>query len=369
LNSKVKHAVVAAKRVKHFWYNVDARGSSGFAAPAEVEFVEYDPPKRLSATDRKLYKLGAEVYQRESHCATCHLTHGKGNGIVYPSLVRSPWVNGDEERLVKMALHGLWGKITVHGKSYDPARGVPPMTAFRDLLSDEELAAVLTFVRNTWGNEASTVSAETVKRVRAETSGRTVFWTPDELLAEHPLEEELMTQGVDADAAGFSNKELEDELLAISASELAKVARKQGDAERGKKLFYRSAAACASCHDPARGAPQIGPDLATLKTELKPEELVDSVLRPSKRIDEAYVQIKVLTVDGNIRTGLRLSETDEELVLGVVGQPKPVVIPQDDIEQVAKSQTSLMPANLARLLKDRSEFNDLIKYIMEVRKR
>jgi putative heme-binding domain-containing protein len=369
LNSKVKHAVVAAERVKHFWYNVDARGSSGFAAPAEIEFVEYDPPKRLSADDQKLYELGADVYQRESHCATCHLTHGKGNGIVYPSLVSSPWVNGDEERLIKMALHGLWGKIKVHGKTYDPARGVPPMTAFRDLLSDREIAAVLTFVRNTWGNEASTISSETVKRVRAETSGRTVFWTPDELLAEHPLEAELVMKGVAADADGFANKQLEKELLGIPVAELAQVAMKQGDAKRGKELFYKSAAACASCHDPAPGAPQIGPDLAKMKTKLSPEELVDSVLRPSKRIDDAYVQIKVLTVDGNIYTGLRLSETAEELVLGVVGQPKPVVISQDDIEQLADSKTSLMPANLAQLLKDRGEFNDLIKYIMEVRAR
>lgn len=369
LNSRVRHAVVAAKRVQHFWYKVDARGSSGFAAPAETEFVEYEPPKRLSAADRKRYQVGAEVYQRESHCATCHLTHGKGNGVVYPSLVRSPWVTGDEERLIKMALHGLWGKITVHGKSYDPARGVPPMTAFRDLLSDEELAAVLTFVRNTWGNEASTISAGAVKRVRAETAGRTVFWTPDELLAEHPLEAELAMGAAVTDTEGFSNTQLEESLLRIPSAELADVAIQEGDAERGKELFYKPAAACASCHDPAPGAARIGPDLATLKTELKPEEVVDSVLRPSKRIDEAYAQIRVLTVDGNVRTGLRLSETDEELVLGVPGQPKPVVIPRETIEQVANSQTSLMPANLARMLKDRGDFNDLIKYLMQVRAR
>ncbi len=170
LNSKVPHAVVAANTVKHFWFNVDATGASGFAAPAEIEFVEFTPPKHLSPVDQKMYKLGAEVYQRDSHCATCHLTHGKGNGNVYPSLVNSPWVNGSEERLVKMALHGMWGKITVNGKTYDPARGVPPMTAFRSLLKDDELAAVLTFVRNTWDNNASPIHPDTVKKVRAETA-------------------------------------------------------------------------------------------------------------------------------------------------------------------------------------------------------
>ena len=98
----------------------------------------------------------------------------------------SAWVNGSEERLVKMALHGLWGKLEVNGKTYDPARGVPPMTAFKNLLNDEELAAVLTFVRNTWGNSASVIAPETVKLVRAKTSERTTFWTPDELLVDHP---------------------------------------------------------------------------------------------------------------------------------------------------------------------------------------
>ena len=79
LSSDVKHAVVAANTVKHFWHNVDAKGASGFAAPAEVEFVKFNPPKHLSRADKNVYKLGAQVYQRESHCATCHLAHGQGS--------------------------------------------------------------------------------------------------------------------------------------------------------------------------------------------------------------------------------------------------------------------------------------------------
>ena len=194
LNSDVMHAAVAASTVKHFWYNVDTKGASGFAAPPESEFVKFNPPKHLSGADKKVYKLGAEVYQRESHCATCHLPHGKGNANVYPSLVGSPWINGSEERLIKMTLHGLWGKMTVNGKTYDPARGVPPMTAFRNLLKDEEVAAVLTFVRNTWGNKAAPVTSASVKKVREQTIDRSIFWKPDELLAEHPLEEALKKQ-------------------------------------------------------------------------------------------------------------------------------------------------------------------------------
>jgi len=369
LSSTVGHAVVAANTVKHFWHNVDARGASGFAAPAEVEFVKFDPPKRLSGADQKVYELGSQIYQRHSHCATCHLAHGKGNGIVYPSLVRSPWVNGSEDRLIKMALHGMWGKITVHGKTYDPARGVPPMTAFRNLLNDEELAAVLTFVRNTWGNSASTISADVVKQIRTKTLDRTTFWNPDDLLAEHPLEAALVLKDIGIDPDSFSNKELEDELLGIDAAELVNVATAKGDAVRGKTLFYKSAAACFACHDPPSGAVRLGPDLAKIKSVLKPEELVESVLRPSKRIDKDFAQVIVLTTEGKQFTGIRVSESDSEIVLRNLAQPQPIVFPKEDVEEVLESRTSLMPANLARQLKNRGEFNDLIKYVIETRKR
>jgi putative heme-binding domain-containing protein len=369
LKSDVKHAVVAATTVQHFWHNVDATGARGFVAPAEVEFVKFDPPKHLSLDDQKIYKLGAEVYQRHSHCATCHLAHGKGNGNVYPSLVNSPWVNGSEKRLVKMALHGMWGKITVNGKTFDPARGVPPMTAFRSLLKDEELAAVLTFVRNTWDNQASPISAETVKQVRAQTLERTTFWRPEELLSEHPLEAALVLKDIGIDPEGPSNKELENELLSVSPAELAQVAIAKGDAARGKLLFYKSAAACFACHDPPSGAIRLGPDLTKVKTAMKQTDLVDSILRPSKLIDKSFAQVTVITLKGKQFTGIRISESDTEIVLRNLAQPEPIKIAKKDIDEVVESRTSLMPANLTRQLKTRAEYNDLMKYVFEIRKR
>ncbi|WP_425571372.1 PVC-type heme-binding CxxCH protein [Novipirellula rosea] len=367
LSSDVKHAVVAAKTVKHFWENVDATGASGFAAKAEVEFVKFNPPKHLKGADRKAYKLGAEVYQRESHCATCHLTHGQGSANVYPPLVGSPWVNGSEERLIKMALHGVWGKMTVNGKTFDPSRGVPPMTAFRSLLKDEELAAVLTFVRNTWGNQSSPVSAASVKKVREQTSDRSTFWKPEELLAEHPLEEALESNS--PETKEFSNEALEAELLSASPAELAKIAISRGNVQRGKKLFFESGAACFACHEPPKGAARLGPDLAKIETKLTAEQLVDSILRPSKLIDKNYAQVSVLTVEGNVYTGVRVSENKDEMVLQNLAQPEPIKIKQDDIEEVVESKVSIMPENLTRQLRTRKEFDDLMKYILEIRKR
>ena len=369
LNSKVRHAAVAASTVRHFWYNVDATGASGFAAPAEIQLVQYETPKTLSPEDQKRYEAGSLIYQRESHCATCHLTHGKGNGLTYPSLVMSPWVNGSEERLIKMALHGMWGKITVHGKVYEPARGVPPMTAFKNLLNDEEVASVLTFVRNTWGNSASAIQPETVKRVRAATVSRTTFWNPEDLLSEHPLEAELVLKDIGIDMEAFSNDALEKELLEIDPVELASVAMQKGNADRGKTLFYKSSAACFACHDPPAGTYRLGPDLTKLQTKLTPAELANSILRPSERIDKDFAQITVLTVDGLIHTGIRVSETDDELVLRNLAQPEPLTIARKDIEEVAESRTSIMPAGLAKQLKNRGEWDDLLKFVLETRKR
>ena len=366
LSSDVKHAVVAANTVKHFWYDVDSSADE-FMAPPELEFVTYKPPKHLSGPEKKVYKRGAEIYQREAHCATCHLTHGKGNTNVYPTLVDSPWVLGDEERLIKATLHGLWGKMTVNGETYDPARGVPPMTAFKSLLKDDELAAVLTFVRNTWGNKAAAVAPETVARVREATRERSIFFKPDELLAEHPLEEMFVARGEGAAAEEFSNVALEQELMAADVSELARVALDRGNVQRGRKLFYESSAACYACHDPPKGAARLGPDLTSLKTTLSPEQLVNSLLRPSELIDKAYAQVSVLDVDGQVQMGIRVSESESEIVLRNLAAPDPITIQKADIDELQESAVSLMPENLVRQLRSRKEFDDLVRYILEVR--
>jgi hypothetical protein len=77
----------------------------------------------------------------------------------------------------------------------------------------------------------------------------------------------------------------------------------------------------------------------------------------------------VLTIDGAVHTGLRISENDRQIVLRNLAEPEPIEIEQDDVEAVKESDVSLMPANLARQFKNRQEFDDLMKYIIEIRKR
>jgi mono/diheme cytochrome c family protein/glucose/arabinose dehydrogenase len=182
LASPEPHAVNAAKVVEHYW-----TGKADLPAPrGKKKPQKWSRPKGLdkSITDAE-FKLGHEVYKREAHCATCHQENGRGLDKMYPPL-KGPWVTGDQERLIKLALHGLMGEIEVEGKKYGKA-GMPPMTPFKDLLSDKELAAVLTYVRNSFGNKAPKIEAATVAKVRASVKGRTMFWDPADLLKAHPI--------------------------------------------------------------------------------------------------------------------------------------------------------------------------------------
>jgi mono/diheme cytochrome c family protein len=190
LQSPVDHARIAAGTVKHFWHNVDATSGRIYAREAEKEeALPVVVPGHFSSAEAQVYRLGAEVYSREAHCITCHQPDGKGLANVYPPLAGSRWVTGNPERLIKATLHGLWGPMEVNGVAYDPAKGVPPMTAFASILKDQEIAAVLTYVRNSFGNKAPLVGAAAVKRVRAANNDRTIFWKPAELLEAHPLAE------------------------------------------------------------------------------------------------------------------------------------------------------------------------------------
>jgi mono/diheme cytochrome c family protein/sugar lactone lactonase YvrE len=190
LESPEPHARIAAATVKHFWGPADpTQGKMPTQInEAPVAKIKIDVPAHLTGDAAKAYSLGGEVFHREAHCATCHQPNGMGLDPAWPPLAGSPWVTGSEERLTKIALHGLTGKIEVKGKIYDPEKGVPPMTAFEALLNDKEMAAVLTYVRNSWGNKAAPVLPETVKKVRAANKDRSIFWKPEELLKDHPLE-------------------------------------------------------------------------------------------------------------------------------------------------------------------------------------
>ena len=144
--------------------------------------------KNLSKEDKLVYELGKEVFNREAHCVTCHQADGKGVENIYPALAKSEWLEGDPKRVIKIVLKGLYGPLEFHGKKYGPEKGTPPMMGFGPLLKDDELAAVISYVHQSFGNNLPIVKPEEVKSAREETKERAIFYTVEEILKEHPLE-------------------------------------------------------------------------------------------------------------------------------------------------------------------------------------
>jgi mono/diheme cytochrome c family protein/glucose/arabinose dehydrogenase len=145
--------------------------------------IAYTPaknkPEVANSAENKQLLLGKEIYDREGYCTTCHQPDGKGlQSSGFPPLTGTDWVTGNEKRLIKVVLNGLYGPIKVNGVTYP---GQVPMTPFGGMLSDEEIAAVLTYVRNSFGNKADAVQPETVRQVRQATKGKTDFYTAEEL--------------------------------------------------------------------------------------------------------------------------------------------------------------------------------------------
>jgi mono/diheme cytochrome c family protein/glucose/arabinose dehydrogenase len=131
--------------------------------------------------DEKAMKQFADGRQKYlSSCAGCHGNNGKGAARMGPPLAGSEWVVGDEVRLSLILLHGLEGPIEVGGKKYDAPEILPVMPS-HSTMDDAAIAAILTYIRNEWGNQALPVSGRTVSSTRHLNQGRVYPWSAAEL--------------------------------------------------------------------------------------------------------------------------------------------------------------------------------------------
>lgn len=112
---------------------------------------------------------GAAIFA--SKCAACHQASGKGLAGVFPPLDASGWVLAKAEVPVQILLHGITGKIKVAGTTYQSV--MPP---FGGSLSDAQIAAVATYIRQSWSNKASAVEAGFVAKQRKATKDRNKPW-------------------------------------------------------------------------------------------------------------------------------------------------------------------------------------------------
>lgn len=131
-------------------------------------------PRALTPDEQARFEMGKALFA--GVCAACHQPTGTGLEGLAPPLVDSEWVLGSPERVARIALHGVRGPIKVKGATY--SLDMPPMGVF----GDEQLAAILTYIRREWEHGAEPISPEQVKAIRAQEAKRQDSWTQEELL-------------------------------------------------------------------------------------------------------------------------------------------------------------------------------------------
>ncbi len=123
--------------------------------------------KAAVAAERGALTLDAQVKAGQAlftgTCSVCHQASGQGLEGVFPPLAKSDFLMADPKRAIGIVLNGLNGAVTVNGKTYNSV--MPPMSQ----LNDDEIAHILTYVRNSWGNEGAAISAADVAAVRKAT--------------------------------------------------------------------------------------------------------------------------------------------------------------------------------------------------------
>ncbi|MEP6846549.1 MAG: c-type cytochrome [Panacibacter sp.] len=122
-----------------------------------LAFIVFIFAKPLPQGDSKT--RGKTVY--ETYCLTCHQDDGSGVPKLNPPLIKTTWVTGDKKKLIKWVLSGTTDKAEIDGKYYD--NNMAP----QDYLKDQEIADVLTYIRSSFGNKSTAVTAAEVKAVRA----------------------------------------------------------------------------------------------------------------------------------------------------------------------------------------------------------
>lgn len=177
---------LAARRTEPRVLEVLTRLAKHGGSPLARDLAAYQLPKKekpgavaavkaapLTAEEQKRFEAGKALY--EQVCVACHQQFGQGQPGLAPPLAGSEWIGFSDQRLIRILLHGLRGKIKVRGEDYEmdmPALGV---------LEDDQIAAVLTYVRREWGHQYPAVSPATVKQVRQATETREDSWTAQEL--------------------------------------------------------------------------------------------------------------------------------------------------------------------------------------------
>ncbi|MDO6446957.1 c-type cytochrome [Colwellia sp. 1_MG-2023] len=142
------------------------------------------PQANFNEQDQQVYLRGKHVFNATG-CGGCHGTEGQGVDFAGPPLANSEWVTGDPDRLTALLLHGLTGPIHVDGILYNPGIDMPGLKGNNNV-SLAEISALVGYLRNSWGNQGSFISIESVNKVLNDTTDRSLAYTEQELLEDFP---------------------------------------------------------------------------------------------------------------------------------------------------------------------------------------
>lgn len=132
-------------------------------------------PAPMSSEQQRRFDAGKDLYA--TICAACHQADGRGLDGLAPPLLDSEWVLGPPGRSIRIVLQGVRGPIRVLGKMH--TGDMPPM---QEVLDDEQISSILTYLRREWGHTSSPVDPKEVAAVRKATAGHHDAWSPEELM-------------------------------------------------------------------------------------------------------------------------------------------------------------------------------------------
>jgi putative membrane-bound dehydrogenase-like protein len=148
------------------------------------------------------------------------------------------------------------------------------------------------------------------------------------------------------------------------AARVRKLVQTKGNPERGEAIYLNSKTlACVSCHRMEGVGGSVGPDLTRMWDTHSVEKIMESILEPSKEIKEGYTAYVATTKKGQVYTGLKVSQTADEVVLRDANA-KDVHIPTRDLEDLTASKQSLMPDNAIAQL-SYEQFIDLVAFLKD----
>ena len=154
----------------------------------------------------------------------------------------------------------------------------------------------------------------------------------------------------------------------LSADEMAALVaqiKETGNPARGEEIFRRAELNCQKCHAVGGAGGKVGPDLVSIGSSAQVDYLVDSILQPNKAVKEGYHSVVVATDDGKVLTGVKVRQTDTDLLIRDV-EDREITIPLKKIEEQTPG-TSLMPVGLVDKL-TRAELIDLVRFLSELGK-